>query len=250
MNIKWEGCDPEDYTVGRGGHAIEFIVFHWIVGGMQALDREVDNDGRRMSPHYGIDGTEIWQFVKEEDTAYHCGNWDYNQRSIGIEHAGGEMQADGTRRKPSPETHEASAQLCAEIVRRHNIPVDRAHFIGHREVPGTATECPGSFDIDWVVNRVKEILAPAPAPEPQPAPAPAPSKFPKTVTVTVDNLRVRMEPNTQSGIVSQPTPNHRLNKGNTFTAVDRVVGEDPYHDGRNLWYKSSRGHYVWCGGCK
>lgn len=80
--------------------------------------------------------------------------------------------------------------------------------------------------------------------------APAKPEYPKQVTVTYPgNVYVRTEPTSQSAPVDQPTPSKKLTKGDTFTAVDCVDGEDPYGDGNNKWYKSSLGNYVYTGAC-
>ena len=65
-------------------------------------------------------------------------------------------------------------------------------------------------------------------------------------TVRVDKTKamVRSQANSQSGLAGSK----ELHKGDTFIAVDVVVGEDPFNDGRNLWYKSAKGNYVWSGG--
>jgi hypothetical protein len=35
------------------------------------------------------------------------------------------------------------------------MPVDRRHIIGHREVPGVNTACPGRFDFDKYLRLIK-----------------------------------------------------------------------------------------------
>ena len=44
--------------------------------------------------------------------------------------------------------YRSSARLSAYLSRRYNIPVDRRHFIGHRQVPGVDQTCPGSY-FNW-----------------------------------------------------------------------------------------------------
>lgn len=68
----------------------------------------------------------------------------------------------------SKESHEAIAQIAAWLSLQSNIgghPVrvtlDRSHVVGHREVPGNSTACPGpAMDLDWIVKRALEIVAP------------------------------------------------------------------------------------------
>jgi hypothetical protein len=69
--------------------------------------------------------------VQEKDIAWHAGNWDYNTRSIGIEHAG-YAWTPGTF---TDAEYQASAHLAASICERWGVPMDRQHVIGHNEVP-------------------------------------------------------------------------------------------------------------------
>jgi N-acetylmuramoyl-L-alanine amidase/GH25 family lysozyme M1 (1,4-beta-N-acetylmuramidase) len=87
---------------------------------------------RCFPPHYVIrnDG-EITQMVAEKYISAHAGTWPMNVRAIGIEH-------DGYDNDPSYLTeamYVSSAALVREICARWSIPVDRAHIIGHAEVP-------------------------------------------------------------------------------------------------------------------
>lgn len=145
MTATWKGSP--NYTGGRSGKKIDRIVVHWIVGRLAAADSVFSKVGGT-SAHYAVGGTKIHQYVREEDTAYHAGNWEMNQRSIGIEHEGGPDIAITT------ETYETSAKLIAEIAKRYNIPLDRSHIIKHSEVP-RATQCPGTLDVDRLIRLAK-----------------------------------------------------------------------------------------------
>ncbi|MFH8378367.1 N-acetylmuramoyl-L-alanine amidase [Streptomyces cyaneofuscatus] len=101
---------------------------------------------KQVSAHYVVrsgDG-HVAQCVRESDIAWHAGNWDVNARSIGIEHEGWvdrpEFFTDVMYRR--------SALLTAAICERHGIPRDRAHIIGHHEVPGSDHTDPGVL-WDW-----------------------------------------------------------------------------------------------------
>jgi hypothetical protein len=77
--------------------------------------------------------------VREKDIAYHAGNWDYNTKSIGIEH-------EGFVDDPSWYTdamYRASAALTRNVCLKYGIPMDRTHIIGHYQVPGTTHTDPG-----------------------------------------------------------------------------------------------------------
>lgn len=156
MNVKWIGAHTNNFESGRGGKTISQIVLHWIVGTLGAADATFNDGRRRASAHYGIGGQQIHQYVREQDTAYHAGNFDVNQRSIGIEHEGGPELAI------SEETYQTSAKLVADIAERNDIPLDREHVRMHREI--SATQCPGTLDIDRVIREARAILQQASEP--------------------------------------------------------------------------------------
>jgi N-acetyl-anhydromuramyl-L-alanine amidase AmpD len=108
---------------------VELILVHDTEGGWNASVATLQNDPGK-SCHYiiGEDGR-LGQFVTESTTAYHAGNLHYNQRSIGIEHV-------GYATKPFPEAeYAASAKLVDHLTTKYGIPRDRAHVIGHDQVP-------------------------------------------------------------------------------------------------------------------
>ena len=158
MTIKWLGANSNNFQVGRSGNKIDKVVLHWIVGKLSAADATFQNPERIASAHYGIGHTEVHQYVREEDTAYHAGNLTINRQSIGIEHEG------GPDLPISEDTHKTSIELVTDICRRYSIPADRQHIIKHSEVP-RATQCPGTLDIDRIVREVqKRLSTPSDAP--------------------------------------------------------------------------------------
>lgn len=158
MTITWKGAHPNNFMVGRSGQKIEYIVCHWIVGSLASADATFQNKDRIASATYGVGGKAVHQYVRDEDTAYANGNWQSNLRSISIEHEG------GPNLPISDATYETSAQLIAEKSKQYNIPLDRAHIRKHNEVSDKATQCPGTLDLDRLINRAKEILKPTPPP--------------------------------------------------------------------------------------
>ncbi|MEZ0227093.1 MAG: N-acetylmuramoyl-L-alanine amidase, partial [Planctomycetota bacterium] len=131
------------------------------------------NPASGASANYDVhqDGS-IYQMVKDEDVAWHCGNSAYNASHIGIEHAGFSAKADVT-----DDEYEASAKLVAWLCDHYKIPIDRKHIIGHGEVPDP--NHPGQFGginhhtdpgklWDWnrylaLVKAYTKGVAPAPA---------------------------------------------------------------------------------------
>jgi N-acetyl-anhydromuramyl-L-alanine amidase AmpD len=116
-------------TEGRGGFEVELIVIHDTEGSWTASVATLQNDPDK-SAHYIIDvDGKVGQFVTEETTAWHAGNFNVNQRSIGVEHV-------GYATKPFPEPlYASSAKLVDHLAKKYGIPRDRAHIIGHDQVP-------------------------------------------------------------------------------------------------------------------
>jgi len=136
-----------NYSAGRGGKAIEFIVCHWIVGDVPAADAAFTNPAKKTSAHYAVGNGIVHQYVKEQDTAWHAGNFDINQRSIGIEHRGAPTMPI------TDATYNTSADLIADICRRH---VKRFALRAHREFYATA--CPGTLDLNKLNRLVDQRL--------------------------------------------------------------------------------------------
>ncbi|HEY8041982.1 MAG TPA: peptidoglycan recognition family protein [Polyangiaceae bacterium] len=117
------------WTAGRGGNPVDTVVIHDTEGGWDASVATLQNDPNK-SVHYIVntDGA-VGQFVHESDTAWHAGNWYVNQHAVGIEHVGYYVQ-------PYPEAqYAASAKLVAYLTGKYGVKKDRAHVIGHDQVP-------------------------------------------------------------------------------------------------------------------
>src|SRR6267378_7221848 len=137
--IDYVPASRANHDVGRTA-AITTIVIHETDGTWLSATNWFQNRNSRVSAHYLVrawDGG-IMQFVAEGDTAYHARN--ANPYSIGIEH-------EYDPRHAIPHTnaqYRSSALLVCAIARRYGIPTDRAHIVGHNEVPGTDHSDPGS----------------------------------------------------------------------------------------------------------
>ncbi|MFJ8847042.1 N-acetylmuramoyl-L-alanine amidase [Streptomyces cyaneofuscatus] len=152
----WAPAHGANYTVP--GHPSERHVDRVVIHVAQQLFtptiRIFRDPAKQVSAHYVVrsgDG-HVAQCVRESDIAWHAGNWDVNVRSIGIEHEGWvdrpEFFTDVMYRR--------SALLTAAICERHGIPKDRAHIIGHHEVPGSDHTDPGVF---WDWDRYLRLVA-------------------------------------------------------------------------------------------
>jgi hypothetical protein len=136
----WRPAYGGNYTQrNRGAAEIDFIVIHIAQGSYSGTISWFSNPKSNVSAHYVVGRTgKVAQCVHNEDVAWHAGNWRYNKKSIGIEHAG-----YAGNRWPRRMYH-SSARLSAYLSRRFNIPVNH-HIMGHRAVPGVATRCPGPY---------------------------------------------------------------------------------------------------------
>ncbi|HEV2094810.1 MAG TPA: peptidoglycan recognition family protein [Rubrobacter sp.] len=144
---EWRGADRSNYSARFERERdvnIDRLIIHVVQGSLTSAINTFQNPSSDVSAHYVV-GSEgrVVQCVRHEDVAWHAGNWSYNKHSIGIEHGG---YADNPNTWPKAK-YRASAKLAAYCCRRHNIPVDQRHIIGHKRVPGTDHYCPGThFD--------------------------------------------------------------------------------------------------------
>jgi hypothetical protein len=136
----------------RGAAKIGLIVIHIAQGSYSGTIDWFQNRASGVSAHYVVgDRGKVAQCVRNADIAYHAGHWGYNKRSIGIEHAGYASNPGAFRGK-----YRTSAKLSAYLARRYKIPVNKDHFVLHRNVPGVNKTCPGRyFDYDKYLRLVK-----------------------------------------------------------------------------------------------
>jgi N-acetyl-anhydromuramyl-L-alanine amidase AmpD len=141
-SASWIPADPANYTVANRPHdyPVDMIVIHDIEGSAGSAIQAFQDPTRAASAHYVVDyNGQITQMVREHDIAWHAGNWDYNTRAIGIEHAGFAY----TPGLYTTSEYQASARLSASICSRWGVPLDRNHVIGHYQVPDPNN--PGQF---------------------------------------------------------------------------------------------------------
>ncbi|MBC8143332.1 MAG: N-acetylmuramoyl-L-alanine amidase [Armatimonadetes bacterium] len=163
----WELASPSNFQSANRPSAerpINIIVMHDIEGEAMSAVRWFQNPQSQVSSHYVVDSVTgvVYQQVKERDVAWHAGNRNINGRSVGIEQ-GGFAYRPGFF---TPALYESSARLVRDISTRHAIPRDRAHIIGHFEVPdasdptkfggrGGHTDPGPYFDWDYFMTLVR-----------------------------------------------------------------------------------------------
>lgn len=156
---EWYG-EPDPYAYGNHDRAhrprdmdIDYIIIH-------DTESSYDNtlayvqDPEYVSWHYTLRSADghIAQHVRNKNVAWHAGNWYVNMHSIGLEHEGyagqnGEWYTEALYR--------SSARLVRYLAHQYDVPLDRAHIIGHDQIPGVAPDYvagmhwdPGPF-WDW-----------------------------------------------------------------------------------------------------
>lgn len=152
------------YHSSRNNYNIDLVVIHTTVGYYEGTIRYFQDNTRKVSAHYVVkeDGGEVCQMVDETRAAHHAGlvsnpntkyyrGYNPNWHSIGIENAD----------KNDPHNHDRTGQykalaiLVRDICKRWNIPIDRDHICGHRELYDKKT-CPGNLNLDKIVQLAKE----------------------------------------------------------------------------------------------
>jgi len=182
-HIQWVGTGGQNYWAGRAGLAPTAIVNHVMLGTLAGTRAAFAHAAHEASAHYGIgsDG-QIWQFVRDEDTAWANGpirqpnlaavpwiadcvarNVNPNRVTISIEwegmHAGGrwagvpwagatlETLLRGSVRgwwAPTAAQYAAGVALHRALLTRWGIAADRAHVCRHSDFDAVGKWfCPG-----------------------------------------------------------------------------------------------------------
>lgn len=148
--VQWKGC--AHYSSTRYGEDWSVIVIH--ISECTSLS-QIDNTfwgTREASAHYGVAPGQIHQYVGLNDTAWAVGNWEWNKRSVSIEHVG------TTANPPSYATLDTSAQLMAALARskgwRHLTMGDNVGI--HKSY--SSTSCPAGTDVNWLVAKANQYL--------------------------------------------------------------------------------------------
>lgn len=221
-----------NFTQGRQGQKIQGVIIHWAVGTIESANTTFQNRSRNTSAHYGVQDDTVFQWVDDGSTAYHAGNWTVNTQTIGIEHSA------QPGRDASQATLETSAQLIADLSKKHGFAINSSTVRPHNAIK--ATQCPGTINVQWLINKANELVG---QPIPTPAPSiPSPAVSLETVTVASAVLNVRSAPTSTAPLAGS----RQLKKGDTFKIVARVQGQ--MVNGVSTWVKSQKGNYVWAGG--
>ncbi len=114
--------------------SIDYIVIH-DTEASYATTLQLVQDPTYVSWNYSIRSSDghVAQHLDAKDVGWHAGNWYVNMHSIGIEHEG--FAAQGATWY-TESLYESSAALVKYLAQEYSVPLDRAHIIGHDQVPG------------------------------------------------------------------------------------------------------------------
>ena len=103
----------------RSAPTVDYTIIHIAQGSYSGTIGWFQHRRANVSAHYVVGRTgRVAQCVRNADVAWHAGNWTYNRKSIGIEHAG------YAGRRWTVSTYRSSARLSAYLCGRFNIPVE------------------------------------------------------------------------------------------------------------------------------
>lgn len=161
--IEFIAIPQSNFTKGRNGKLPVLIVMHVADGSKPAVVNTFKNPASKVSSHFLVnkDGS-VTQFVNTGDTAYANGvvvnpisevvlaraKQNPNSYSISIEHEG-----FGTKDITTAQ-YKATAELVNFLCKKWEIPEDRSHIIGHREINADKV-CPGLIQIDTIIQKVR-----------------------------------------------------------------------------------------------
>jgi N-acetyl-anhydromuramyl-L-alanine amidase AmpD len=149
-----------------GGNKKLGIVIHTMVGSLAGTDSWFNNPASAVSAHYGVslDGTLVYQWVKEDDQAYAQGivnnptfemvldrpGINPNTYLISIECADNGNPAGADRSLQLP----TIIKLVQAIASRNHISIDADHICGHHQIRADKT-CPGNLDVNYIIKQAQ-----------------------------------------------------------------------------------------------
>jgi hypothetical protein len=118
---------------------IDSIMIHDTEGSWQSAV-DVFTGPTVSAAHYLVSGQvdssdpEVTQFAPDKDWVQSVNNWWFNETSIGVEHVGFAVAPAGYF---TQKLYERSASLTGWVAWKYHIPVDRAHILGHDNIPNS-----------------------------------------------------------------------------------------------------------------
>lgn len=160
-------ANPSNYTQGRQDKIRGIVIHHAASTSLDSIGQVFSQPGRGGSAHYGVGGNQVHQYVREEDTAWHCSNWAGNNATIGIETTNSTGAPDW---KVADDTLQTLIKLVAEIAKRNglgklwiNPDADYPALSGHKDWYGASTVCPGPYlypKLQYICDEANKINYP------------------------------------------------------------------------------------------
>ncbi|MFD3337181.1 N-acetylmuramoyl-L-alanine amidase [Streptomyces sp. NPDC058700] len=124
-----------DLSDRPNNQGIDYIVIHDTEATWNTT-LDLVQDPTYVSWHYSLRSADghIANHLRAKDVGWHAGNWYVNSKAIGLEHEG--FLAEGGQWYTEA-MYRTSARLVRHLAKKYRIPLDRAHVIGHDNVPGT-----------------------------------------------------------------------------------------------------------------
>jgi N-acetyl-anhydromuramyl-L-alanine amidase AmpD len=114
---------------------IDYIIIHDTEGSYDGAISTFQNPASYVSANYVIRSSDgaVTEMVPPGDVAWGAGNWYVNMHAINIEHEG--FAAQGATWYTEA-MYRSSAALVRYLAHEYGIPLDRAHILGHDNLPG------------------------------------------------------------------------------------------------------------------
>ena len=153
MKINFKQANKANFADGRSV-PVEYIVIHYTSNKGDTAKNNADYFAREdtgTSAHYFVDENEIWQSVKDTDTAWHCGGGRQsnkggtfyqkckNSNSIGVE-----ICMNGKKGNVRRGSIDTAVELVRYLMERYRVPINRV--IRHYDVNGK--DCPAPMVAD------------------------------------------------------------------------------------------------------
>lgn len=146
----------------KAGSKIGYVILHGTANPVDHTAYFSRSNERQVAPNeYLRPSGEVKEFVRLGERAW--------TTAVPLDHQAVTFEIESNNTTYTDAQYEALAQFCAWLSKQtmvDGVPVefklDRAHVLGHSEVPGvtSGTSCPGKLDIDRVVKRAQEIVKP------------------------------------------------------------------------------------------
>lgn len=202
LDIQFKQADSGNYQqAARGKQDIRYLVIHYTANNGDTAKNNVDyfaSQAHSVSAHYFVDSTEIWQSVRDQDIAWHCGtSGTYyhpdcrNENSIAIELCSQKVQ---DRYSFAPGTVSNAVWLTRKLMAQYEIPVDcvlRHYDVTHKNCPAPFVEGASAWENFLQALKAPAETIPAAPGESKPAPVPQPSG--KEEDMTTDEVKRLIE---------------------------------------------------------